>query len=224
MARLACSLGQTRRKNVFLEGDLQAAQWLSFSAREVRASICSEKLVHFLRAGRPPAPPGPYNPLCTSCFSEAKNKSVCTENYSNTAPQHTPSRVPEGTRRKSFRSGVQSTGHRLLCAQLAPLAPSPGPLPRPPPPAHAFCGGSGPTTKKVREAGSVLDLDPNPPSGRDAPEVPRPPGARTPPSDPARPHPACPARLCASLAKVALSLSATRLQGLGLCFLFPRRR
>lgn len=87
---------------------------------------------------------------------------------------------------------------------------------RSPPHVHAHCGFGGPTLRLPTEPASACDphLFPRPPEG--CFWCPGPPGARTPPSDPARPHPACPARLCASLSKVALSFPATLLGGFGL--------
>lgn len=91
---------------------------------KIKASICSKKLCISCGQGDLLPLPGRYNPLCTSCFSAAKNKSVCTEKHSHTSPQYTPSRVPERKRRKSFGSRVQNTDHFLLWIQPAPCGRS----------------------------------------------------------------------------------------------------
>lgn len=71
----------------------------------VKASICSKKLVLF-PADKETSCPSRADPthFAHPASLGAKNKSVCTEKHSNTSPQHTPSRVPEGKRPKSFRS------------------------------------------------------------------------------------------------------------------------
>lgn len=62
LAGLVYSHRQTCRKKVALAGRASESNGFLSPGMKVKASICSKKLVYFLRTGRPPAPPGLIQP------------------------------------------------------------------------------------------------------------------------------------------------------------------
>lgn len=212
---LTCSLRPSGRKWPW-RGGLQRAKRLSFSG--LKASICSKKLVHFLRTGRPPAPPGLIQPtLHILLLWKLKINRYALKNTQTHLPS-TP--LPESPRARVANLSGRSPKRMLLppLGSTTAFGGSPSPLPRSPHHTHASCRLSGRTLQPREPANAI---DPNPRPERLLQKSPGPPGARTPPSDLVRPHTACPARLSASVRKVALPFPAT--QGLWLCFIFPPR-
>lgn len=162
--------------------------WLSLGLK-VKASICSKKLVYFLRTGRPPAPPGPIQPtLHILLLWELKINRYALKNTQTHLPS-TP--LPEsltardanlsGSETQTHATSFSGFNHRLRWLRKPPPL---GPTPH----THLLQPLGRPTLQALEQCPR-----PQPPPRRVAPEVPGPPSARTPPSDPARPHPARPA-------------------------------
>lgn len=220
---LACSFRQTRRKKVATAGGeifREPNGRLSLGLK-VKASICSKKLVYFLRTGRPPAPPGPIQPtLHILLLWELKINRYALKNTQTHLPS-TP--LPESlTARDANLSGSEtqmhatsSSGfnHRLRWLRKPPPL---GPTPH----THLLQPLGGGADSAGPGTCSALDPSPRPEGllqrspGHQAHERPL----------PTQRAPILPApRLSASVCKVALSLPATHPRGLWLCFLFPTR-
>lgn len=163
---------------------------LAFSpSMKVKASICSKKLVYFLRTGRPPAPPGLIQPtLHILLLWELKINRYALKNTQTHLPS-TP--LPDSSRARDTNlsgpeSKMQTTSSsrfnwRLL---VVPKAPSPG--------AHnsQMPTAAAPGQLEGLEPAGAHDpslLPPFPPTPGGMLLGSGPPGARTPPSDAARP-------------------------------------
>lgn len=156
---------------------------------KVKASICSKKLVYFLRTGRPPAPPGLIQPtLHILLLWELKINRYALKNTQTHLPS-TP--LPDSSRARDTNlsgpeSKMQTTSSsrfnwRLL---VVPKAPSPG--------AHnsQMPTAAAPGQLEGLEPAGAHDpslLPPFPPTPGGMLLGSGPPGARTPPSDAARP-------------------------------------